>query len=381
MATLTKGRKEGDSVSQRSFESQIIAVLTVLVLILSGLQFSHSAQESTYQAPPLVARGNLAEDEQSTIALFNQASPSVVYITTSQLKTDLFHLNVSRIPQGTGSGFVWNDRGYLVTNFHVVSNADSVEVTLSDRSRWPAKVVGIEPDKDLAVLKVEAPPDRLLPITLGTSQDLQVGQKVLAIGNPFGLDHTLTTGVISGLGREIESLTRRPIFGAIQTDAAINPGNSGGPLLDSAGRLIGINTAIYSPSGAYAGIGFAVPVDTVTRLIPQLIKDGRAKRPGLGISMADDSLVRSLGKSGVLVLSVSPTAPAAGILHPTTRDPFGRLNLGDLIVALNGEPIRTSDDLFRLLEPHQVGEEVRIKVERDGQTQTVTLPLVDLGAR
>jgi S1-C subfamily serine protease len=227
-------------------------------------------------------------------------------------------------------------------------------------------LVGVAPDKDLAVLKIDAPKHLLPAIAIGTSSDLEVGQKVFAIGNPFGFDQTLTTGVISGLGREIESVTRRPIAGVIQTDAAINPGNSGGPLLDSAGRVIGINTAIFSPSGAYAGIGFAVPVDVVNRLVPQIIRDGRVRTAGLGIEVAQDYLVRRLGAAGTLVMTVAPggAADKAG-LRPTRRDVRGNLILGDLIVAVDGQPVRESRDLFRLLDAHEVGEVVKLRVVRN----------------
>jgi S1-C subfamily serine protease len=220
-------------------------------------------------------RGDLAEDEKTTIAIFRQASPSVVHITTLALRQDAFSLDLFQIPRGTGSGFVWDQDGHVVTNYHVIQGADAARVTLADQSSWTARLVGAYPDKDLAVLMIDAPKNRLRPIPVGTSHDLQVGQKVFAIGNPFGLDQSLTTGVISALGREIESVTRQTIKDMIQTDAAINPGNSGGPLLDSAGRLIGVNTAIFSPSGAYAGIGFAIPVDEVNRVVPKLIRHGK----------------------------------------------------------------------------------------------------------
>ncbi|MGH7811140.1 MAG: S1C family serine protease, partial [Candidatus Binatia bacterium] len=235
-------------------------------------------------APRAVSpRGELMAGEKSIITLFKQASPAVVNITTLGVERDLITLNQYQIPQGTGSGFVWDTTGNVITNFHVILNADAAQVTLSDQSNWRARVVGVAPDKDLAVLKIDAPANKLQAIPIGTSKDLQVGQSVFAIGNPFGLDQTLTTGVISALNREIESVTRRPIQGVIQSDAAINPGNSGGPLLDSAGRLIGVNTAIYSPSGASAGIGFAIPVDTVNRIVPELIRSGKITRPGLGV--------------------------------------------------------------------------------------------------
>jgi S1-C subfamily serine protease len=221
----------------------------------------------------------LTDDERETIALFEQASPSVVYITSLSVRRDLFTLNVLEIPQGTGSGFVWDDAGHIVTNFHVIQNADRAQVTLADRSTWVAELVGVAPAKDLAVLRIDAPAAKLRPLPVGSSEDLRVGQTVLAIGDPFGLDQTLTTGVISALGREIESVAQIPIRDVIQTDAAINPGNSGGPLLDSSGRLIGVNAAIYSPSGAYAGIGFSIPVDTVKWVVPELIEHGELRRP------------------------------------------------------------------------------------------------------
>ena len=209
-------------------------------------------------------------------------------------------MDVTEIPQGTGSGFVWDQDGHIVTNFHVVQEGDRANVTLNDGSTYPATIVGTTPDKDIAVLKIDAPPQKLLPLPIGQSSNLKVGQKVLAIGNPFGLDQTLTTGVISGLGREIKSVSGRPIHDVIQTDASINPGNSGGPLLDSSGRLIGINTAIYSPSGANAGIGFAVPVDTVNQIVPQLMKFGKITRPGLGISILADQIAQQNRIDGVV---------------------------------------------------------------------------------
>ena len=300
----------------------------------------------------------------------------MVYITTMAVRREPFSFRPLEVPQGAGSGFVWNDDGYIVTNFHVIAEAQGATVTLADRSTWPAKPVGAEPDKDIAVLKIDAPKHLLPPIPLGTSSDLQVGQKVFAIGNPFGFDQTLTTGVISGLGREIESATGRLIQGVIQTDAAINPGNSGGPLLDSAGRLIGINTAIVSPSGAYAGIGFAVPVDIVNRVVPQIVRGEKIKKPGLGITPVDDYMVRRFGLEGVLIRTIAPggAADKAG-LRLTLQDRLGRIVLGDLIVAAGGKPIRNLNDLFRVLDSHEVGDTLPLTIIRDGAKTEVEVQL------
>ncbi len=311
-------------------------------------------------------RGELMPEEKSTITLFKQASPSVVNITSIGIERDLFTLNQYQIPQGTGSGFIWDNTGNVITNFHVIQNADAAQVTLADQSTFKARVVGVAPDKDLAVLRIDAPPAKLQAIPLGTSKDLQVGQNVFAIGNPFGLDQTLTTGVISALNREIESVTRRPIQGVIQSDAAINPGNSGGPLLDSAGRLIGVNTAIYSPSGASAGIGFAIPVDTVNRIVTELIRSGKVTRPGLGIQVADEQIAQRLGVSGVLIIDVAKGSAAAKAgMQPTRRDAAGRVRLGDIITAIDGKKIESPNDLFLALEKYRVGEFVSFTVLRN----------------
>ncbi|CAD6343333.1 unnamed protein product [Miscanthus lutarioriparius] len=273
-------------------------------------------------------------------------------------RQDAFTLDVLEVPQGSGSGFVWDKSGHIVTNFHVIRGASDLRVTLADQSVYEAQVVGFDQDKDVAVLRIKAPKDKLRPIPVGMSADLLVGQKVYAIGNPFGLDHTLTTGVISGLRREISSAaTGRPIQDVIQTDAAINPGNSGGPLLDSSGNLIGVNTAIYSPSGASSGVGFSIPVDTVGGIVDQLIKFGKVTRPILGIKFAPDQSVEQLGLSGVLVLDAPPNGPAgkAG-LQSTKRDPYGRLILGDIITSVNGSKVTNGSDLYRILDQCKVGE-------------------------
>lgn len=320
------------------------------------------------EATPRVvtARGDLAADEQATIELFRSASPSVVYITSIAVRRNLFSLNLYEIPQGTGSGMIWDRQGRIVTNFHVISDANRIEVTLADHSTWKGVLVGAAPDRDLAVLQISAPADKLAPITIGDSDTLQVGQKVFAIGNPFGLDQTLTTGIVSALNREITAVTGRTIQGVIQTDAAINPGNSGGPLLDSAGRLIGVNTAIYSPSGGSAGVGFAVPVSEVNRVVPEIIRTGRVIRPGLGVSLANKELSRRLDIEGVLIIDVQPgsSADKAG-LRGTVESPAGVI-LGDIIVAVNDRQVADYNSLRDELERYQVGETVTLSLIRDG---------------
>lgn len=348
-------------------------------------RFAGELHDAGSQSPPITPRGDLAADEKATIELFKSATRSVVHITSLEVQRNPLSTDILGIPKGSGSGFIWNSKGYIVTNYHVIESAEAAKVTLHDNSTWDARLVGVAADKDLAVLKIDAPPDRMHALNVGTSHDLAVGQKVFAIGNPFGLDHTLTTGVISGLGREIMSMTNRPIQGVIQIDAAINPGNSGGPLLDSAGRLIGMNTAIYSPSGASAGVGFAVPVDIIRRFVPQIIRKGKVDRIGIGVNVWDDSITERLRLSGVLqlpgvlvrdVLERGPAAEA-GFL-PTRRDADGNVQLGDLIVAVDDKPVRTSVDLFRILDQHQVGDEVRVSVRRGEEAVELTVKLRSL---
>jgi S1-C subfamily serine protease len=322
-------------------------------------------------------RGPLGADEQAHIELFRRASPSVVNITAIGVQRDLFSRNVQQVPRGTGTGFVWDERGHIVTNFHVIQGANAARVTLADQSSYDAALVGVFPDRDLAVLRIEAPREKLPPISIGSSRDLQVGQRVYAIGNPFGLDQTLTTGIVSALNREIESFNGRTIRGVVQTDAAINPGNSGGPLLDSAGRLIGVNTQIASPSGASAGIGFAIPVDEVNRIVPRLIRDGRFVRPSIGISTAGADVHRALRlPPGVMIVEVAPGSPAARAgLQPFRRGNRGEVIGGDVITAVNEQPIKDLDDMLTLLEQRQPGDTVTLSVWRGGQTrkQVVTL--------
>jgi len=323
-------------------------------------------------------RSDLDADERSTIALFHKASKSVVFITTTTRQVDFWTRNVFEVPQGSGSGFVWDESGHIVTNFHVVQGAASAKITLGE-TEYDADAVGVAPDQDLAVLKIRAARGNLAPIAIGTSADLQAGQKVYAIGNPFGLDHSLTTGIVSALGRTIQSVTNRPIDGVIQTDAAINPGNSGGPLLDSAGRLIGVNTAIYSPSGASAGIGFAVPVDTVSRIVPELIAHGKVARPRLGVELADTSLndlvTRRLEVEGVMLQRVYPDMPAASAgLRGTRRDRDGIIP-GDIVQEIDGKKVTTRDELLGRLGNYRPGDNVTLTIWRDRQTLKVRVTL------
>ena len=348
--------------------------------------FSRPRFDADADARPVTARGDLAADEATTIALFEAASPSVVHISTLRrqaVRRGFFRTNVLEIPEGSGSGFLWDDQGNVVTNYHVLQGGNEFVVRLNDQSEYRARIVGGSPEYDLAVIHIDAPRAALVPIPVGTSRELRVGQKTFAIGNPFGLDQTLTTGVVSGLEREILSVGGTPIRGVIQTDAAINPGNSGGPLLDSAGRLVGVNTAIKSPSGAYAGVGFAVPVDTVNRIVPQILRKGHARRGGLGVELAHSSIARRMGWRGALVDRLLPDSAAerAG-LQDTQRGPSGELRYGDLIIGLDGQAIETNEDLQERLQGFEPGETVELELVRDPSGEAarkkVTLQLREL---
>ncbi|MCB2181178.1 MAG: trypsin-like peptidase domain-containing protein [Desulfobulbaceae bacterium] len=360
--------------------SPVIYLVVALVAIWWFWGGHKSPVNNPSQVPRAVtARGDLASDERNTIELFQEISPSVVFITSVELRRNLFSLNVYEIPKGTGSGFVWDQEGRIVTNYHVIEDASQVQVTLADNTTWKAVLVGASPDKDIAVLKISAPASGLKPIPVGESGTLQVGQKVFAIGNPFGLDQTITAGIVSALGREIRSANGMTIHNVIQTDAAINPGNSGGPLLDSAGRLIGVNTAIYSPSGSNAGIGFAVPADEVNRVVTELIKHGKLIRPGLGISVANERLVDRLDIQGVLIVQVERGSAAEKAGLRGVRRISGELFMGDILVGLNGVSITSLDDLLQELEKYKVGDEVTLKVIRDGQEFQVQVILEPVG--
>lgn len=329
----------------------------------------------------------LSPDEDRLISLFKSASPSVVFIQTTQLALESpFSMRALEVPQGTGSGFIWDDQGHIVTNFHVIepalrSRGGNIRVSLQNVPEdYEAKVVGAEPEKDLAVLQLVKKPTSqdLTPISVGTSSELQVGQRVLAIGNPFGLDHTLTVGVVSALGREVRGAAGNVLRGCVQTDAAINPGNSGGPLLDSQGRLIGVNTAIVSPSGSFAGIGFAIPVDTVSRIVTQLVRYGRVKRPSLGLQVAEDQIMQGVLKrvnlqvEGVMVVEVAPGSPAAApvsgrALSGVQRRSNGSILLGDVVTRVNNSPVKKVEDLLSAVEECEVGSVVELAVKRQGQ--------------
>ena len=329
------------------------------------------------QPRPVTARGELLELEKANIAIYQSASPSVVHITSLSSSGNFFSMNAQQIPKGTGSGYIWDENGNIVTNYHVVEGADGARVTLADHDTYDARNIWVAPEMDIAVVQIQAPKSKLHPIMIGTSQDLRVGQITYAIGNPFGLDHTLTTGIVSALGREIEATNGHTIRGAIQTSAAINPGNSGGPLLDSAGRLIGMNTAILSPSGTFAGIGFAIPVEQINQVVPQLIQHGKIVRPQLGIQIAEQQLAQQLGvNEGLLIIKVMPKSPAATAgLQGTRRDNSGRIQLGDVLVAIDGKAIKSTQDLFGVLNAHKPGDAITLTIVRDGNQQDVKVTL------
>jgi S1-C subfamily serine protease len=369
----------------RSSPWSIAGLLLLLLVVVAGLAYfvggwGHGPANDPNAEPRAVTpRGNLAEDEQATISIFKKMSPSVVYITTLNVARDRFTLDLHQIPRGTGSGFIWDKEGHVVTNYHVIQGANAAKVTLFDGSTVDARLTGAAPDYDIAVLKIDVAANKLHPIEVGSSGDLQVGQKVFAIGDPFGLDYTLTTGVVSALGREIKSVTEQPISGVIQTDAAINPGNSGGPLLDSAGRLIGVNTAIFSPSGAYAGIGFAIPVDMVNQVVTQLIRKGSARlaRADLGVTFVPEQYARQLGvPNGLLILKVKAGSGAeeAG-LRPTRKDEDGNIINGDVVVAIDGQAVRRKEDVEKAIGKHQPGDEVKLTIRRQDQQQDVPVKL------
>ena len=358
-----------------------IRLLIVLIILWIAADFYDSLPFGSKVEMRAVtpSQGNLGSEERSTIEVFKSVSPSVVFITNKALKRSFFSRSVTEVPQGAGSGFFWNERGHIVTNFHVIYKAHDIEIALQDGRRFDADVVGADPDHDLAVLRIPAGNLNMIPVMIGSSENLEVGQKVLAIGNPFGLDSTLTTGIISALGRTIQSVSDRYIHDVIQTDAAINPGNSGGPLLDSFGRVIGVNTSIISPSGSSAGIGFAVPVNTVNRIVTKLINQGKVARPGLGISLVPARFMAEWRLEGAAILQVNKggSADVAG-LKGITKHQNGEIEIGDVIIEFGGYPVEKSSDLIKALDRHQVGDEVDIVFIRDRSKMQTKVTLQEI---
>jgi S1-C subfamily serine protease len=355
-----------------------LAVVSTLLLL-----FAAATSWSATTAPverTVTPRGDLLPEEKATIALFEHARASVVFISTADLVRDVFSRNIEEIPRGTGSGFIWDDAGHVITNYHVIEGASTATVKLADGRDYQATLVGASPSHDIAVLRIAIDFKRPPPVPIGTSGDLRVGQQVYAIGNPFGLDWTLTTGIVSALDRSLAPENGgRQIEHLIQTDAAINPGNSGGPLLDSAGRLIGINASILSPSGASAGIGFAIPVDTVMRVVPQLIRYGKYRRPALGMQIDESMNLRlqeAFGQAGVYVLRLGrgSAAAKAGLRAPH-RDSEGRLVPGDIVVAIDGKKVDSVARFLARLDDYQVGDTVTLDILRDGKSIKVPVTL------
>jgi 2-alkenal reductase len=352
----------------------VLIFLTIVVAYMFFDQAMFNSRRIVSKPRDVVARGDLAEIEQSTITLFDQAAPSVVYIFTENAVTGFF--GRQEIRQGAGSGFLWDNFGHVVTNFHVIREATRIQVRLDSGEAIGATYVGGSQDHDLAVVRLRSKPGHTLPIPVGSSSDLAVGQSVYAIGNPFGLSRTLTTGVISALDRRLPTAGGREVMGVIQTDAAINPGNSGGPLLDSAGRLIGVNTAIISKSGNFSGIGFAVPVDVVNQVVPKLITKGKVPRPGIGVIFLEEETAAGLGVVGLVIDRVIADSGAAraglqGIDYRYRR-------LGDVIIAADGKEVRNIDDFMRILEDFEIGQLISLQVQRNDQIRTIEVKIMDL---
>ncbi len=349
--------------------SALLALATLVSMLAAGVAQARDASPRSVSP-----RGALQPDEQAVVNLFEQAAPSVAYITTESEQRNLF--GSAEVSQGAGSGFVWDAQGHIVTNFHVVQGARRVFVQLDAGKPIPAEPVGGAPEYDLAVIRLSRVPKDLRPIPLGSSRDLKIGQAVYAIGNPFGLQRTLTKGLVSALDRELPTANFREVVGVIQTDAAINPCNSGGPLMDSAGRLIGVNSAIRSASGSSSGIGFAIPADLVNRVVPSLINKGRAPLPGIGVTPMRPDLVARAGLSGVVLAEVGRGTPAAA----AGLRPFNRRTgeLGDVIVGVNGRPVDTLSTFVTELERAGIQSTVELTVRRDEQERRVRVKVIDL---
>ncbi len=357
--------------------NSLLIILLGAVVLQQYLPWPRVGLDPLAPARSETPRGALAEYEKTAIDIFRRDSPSVVHINALvSAQRDGTRLDITQITKDTGSGFIWDKQGHVVTNYHVIQGADAAQVVLSDQSRWPGHLVGADPDQDIAVLSIDAPAAQLEPFELGDSKSLEVGQAVFAIGNPFGLDQSLTTGIVSALGRQMESVNGRTIHNVIQTDAAINPGSSGGPLLDSAGRLIGMNSSIVSPSGAFAGIGFAIPVDELQSVVTQLIRQGKVTRPSIGVTFGADQWSQYLGLPGVIVVAVAPGSPAekAGV-QAAQKTADGEFELGDVIVSLGGDATPTADRFLTALEKQHVGDKLSLALLHDGQQRTVQVVL------
>jgi 2-alkenal reductase len=352
-----------------------LLIAAAAVIVIAMVQYFGSRQQFTTSVPRTIApRGELANFEKATIDIFNTASPSVAYIFTENAVRGFFGTREMR--QGAGSGFLWDRHGHVVTNFHVIQGAQRIQVRMDTGEALEATYVGGSQDYDLAVVRLRTMPSDIQPIPVGTSSDLQVGQAVFAIGNPFGLSRTLTTGVISALDRRLPTAAGREVVGVIQTDAAINPGNSGGPLIDSAGRLIGVNTAIISGSGNSAGIGFAVPADVVNQVVPLLISKGKVPRPGIGIVVLDEEAAAGLGVVGVIIDRVMPgsSADRSGLQGIDYRN----RRLGDVIIAVDDQEVTTIVEFVRQMQQYEIGQTVRLKVRSGDSVREVTVQVMDI---
>lgn len=353
---------------------KIVTILALAVLMIPATSAAQSGADD-------LAGKNLLPDEKNTITVFRKLSPSVVYVVNRGVQRDIFSGRATEVQRGTGSGFIWDRSGHVVTNYHVVKGGSSISVFLNNKE-YKARLLGSEPKRDIAVLKIQPKSGQrgFRAVTPGKYRDLLVGQKVLAIGSPFGFDRTLTTGVISALEREIVGIGGVTIPDMIQTDASINPGNSGGPLLDSSGRLIGMNTMIYSQSGSSAGIGFAVPINLIKRIVPQIIKTGRAVSVGLGVRIFSDNASRSVGFEGVLIRAVNRGSGAAKAgLRGTKQSRRGDILLGDIIVGINDKRVKNYDDLYNALDSYAPGDVVTVHIIRDGKKkQKVRVSLVEI---
>lgn len=358
--------------------NRLYFLIIICLIIAAGFflwnRFSDERSRIDSHTREITPRGSLADFEKTTISIFNAAAPSVVYIFTEKAVTGFF--GARQVRQGAGSGFLWDRKGHVVTNFHVIEGARRIQIRLETGEAIDATYVGGSPDYDLAVIRVRRTLSNIQPIPVGTSSNLQVGQTVLAIGNPFGLSRTLTTGIISALNRRLPTATGREVVGVIQTDAAINPGNSGGPLIDSSGLLIGVNTAIISRSGSSAGIGFAVPVDVVNEVVPQLIAKGKFPRPGIGIAVLNDETSAALGIAGVVIDRVVPNSEAerAGLEGIDYR----RRTLGDVIVAVEGKSVANMDDFIRILQNFKIGETITLDVQRNDMLRKIEVTIMDI---